>query len=86
MNLDTPPLVEQALCPVPLTAQQQSKLPNQIPPLNLLRVSHTTLMVALFSWVVSQRTGSYGEVLGKLLEPPKVSQVQHHIQNKIIIS
>jgi hypothetical protein len=34
-----------------------------------------------FSRVVSQRTGPYGEVLGKQPEPPKEPQV-HHIQNK----
>jgi hypothetical protein len=49
----------------------------QIPPNNQLRVSHTTVMVALFSRVVSQRTGPYREVLGKQLEPPKVSQVHN---------
>jgi hypothetical protein len=27
--------------------------------------SHSTLMVVLFSWVVIQKTGPYGEVLGK---------------------
>jgi len=43
-------------------------------------------MVALFSRVVSQRTGPYGEVLGKQPESPKMPQVYHHIQNKIIVS
>jgi hypothetical protein len=70
----------------PLTAQWQSKLHHQIPPINQLRASHTTLMVELFYRVVSQRTDPYGEVLRKQLEPPLVSQVHHHIQNKIIES
>ena len=50
------------------------------------RASHTTLMVALFSPVVSQRTGPYGEVLGKQPEPPLVSQIHQHFQNKNIAS
>jgi hypothetical protein len=36
--------------------------------------SHITLMVALFSRVVSQRTDPYGEVLRKQPESPEVSQ------------
>jgi hypothetical protein len=44
-------------------------------------------MVALLSRVVSQRTGPYGEVLGKWPESPKMPQVYHHrIQNKSIVS
>jgi hypothetical protein len=39
-------------------------------------------MVALFSRVVIQRTGPYGEAL----ESPKMPQVYQHIQNKIIVS
>jgi hypothetical protein len=39
-------------------------------------------MAALFSRVVSQRTGPYREVLRIQPEPPFVSQVRHHIQNK----
>jgi hypothetical protein len=58
----------------------------QVPLINQLSESHTTLMVVLFSWVVIQRTGPYGEVLGKQPESPKVSQVHHHIQNNIIVS
>jgi hypothetical protein len=42
------------------------------------RAPHTTLMAALFSRVVIQRTGPYGEVLGKRLEPPLVSQAHNH--------
>jgi hypothetical protein len=58
----------------------------QVPPINQLRASHSTLMVVLFSQVVIQRTGPYGEVLGKQPELPKISQVHYHIQNNIIIS
>jgi hypothetical protein len=43
-------------------------------------------MVALFSQVVIQRTGPYGEALEKPLESSKIPQVYHHIQNKIIVS
>jgi hypothetical protein len=70
---------------LPLMAQLQSKLHPQVPPINQLRASHTTLMIALFSQVVPQQTGPYGEVLGKHPESPKMPQVQHHIQNKIIV-
>jgi hypothetical protein len=35
-----------------------------------LRASHTTLMVVLFSWVIIQRTSTYGEALEKPLESP----------------
>jgi hypothetical protein len=41
-------------------------------------------MGALLSRVVSQRTGPYGEVLGKQPEPPKVSQYPH--QDNILVS
>jgi hypothetical protein len=43
-------------------------------------------MVVLFFRVVIDRTGPYEEVLGKQPESPKVSQVNHHIQNNIIVS
>jgi hypothetical protein len=38
-------------------------------------------MAALFSRVVIQRTGPYGEVLGKQPKPPLISQVHNHNQN-----
>jgi hypothetical protein len=41
------------------------------PPIIQLRASHSTLMVALFSWAVIHRTGPYGEALEKPLEPLK---------------
>jgi hypothetical protein len=43
-------------------------------------------MVVLFSWVVIQRTGPYGEVLGKQPELLKVSLVHHHNQDIINVS
>jgi hypothetical protein len=43
-----------------------------VPLINQLRESHSTLMVALLSRVVTPQTGPYGEVLRKQPEPPKV--------------
>jgi hypothetical protein len=42
-----------------------------VPLIIQLRASHSTLMVALFSRAVIQRTGPYREVLEKPLEPLK---------------
>jgi hypothetical protein len=64
----------------------RSKLYSQVPPINQLRASHSTLMVVLFSWVAIHRIGPYGEVLEKQLESPKVSQVHHHNQDIINVS
>jgi hypothetical protein len=50
------------------------------------RTSHTTLMVALFSQVVSQRTGPYEDVLRKQPESLKVSQAHQHNQDIVIVS
>jgi hypothetical protein len=55
-----------------LTAQRRSKLHPKVPPINQLRASHTTLMVVLLSWVVSQRTSPYREALGKQPKPSKM--------------
>jgi hypothetical protein len=77
---------EHVLCPDPIDGTMAKPATPQVPLINQLRASHSTLMVVLFSWVVIQRTGLYGEVLGKQPEPPKVSRVHHHIQNNIIIS
>jgi hypothetical protein len=41
-----------------------------VPLIIQLRASHSTLMVALFSRAVIQRTGPYGEALEKPLESP----------------
>jgi hypothetical protein len=43
-----------------------------VPLINQLRASHSTLMVALLSQVVTPQTGPYGEALKKQPEPPKV--------------
>ena len=58
----------------------------QVPLINQLRVFHTTFMVVLFSRVVIQLIGPYGEVLGKQPESPLVSQIHQHVKNKIIVS
>jgi hypothetical protein len=42
-------------------------------------------MVKLFSQVVIQRIGPYGEVHKKQPESPKVPQVHHHNQDSIIV-
>jgi hypothetical protein len=52
-------LVEQVQCPDPIDGTTVKPTIPQVPLINQLRASHTTLMVALFSWVVSQRTGPY---------------------------
>jgi hypothetical protein len=58
---------------------RKTKAPNRhdseanytlVPLIIQLRASHSTLMVALFSWAVIQRTGPYGEALEKPLESP----------------
>ena len=41
-------------------------------------------MVVLFFQVVSQRTGPYGEVLGKQPESPKIPQAHDHNQNETL--
>jgi hypothetical protein len=74
-----PTSVEQVLCPDPIDGTTAKPTTPQVPLINQQRVFHTTLMVVLFSWVVIQRTGPYGEVLGKQPESPRVSQFHHHI-------
>jgi hypothetical protein len=54
-----------------------------VPLINQLRASHSTLMVALLSRVVTPQTGPYGEVLRKQPESPEVSQ-EHHRDNIIV--
>jgi hypothetical protein len=56
---------EKVLCPDPTEGITVKQTTPQVPLINQLRVSQTTLMVALFSQVVIQRTCPYGEVLGK---------------------
>jgi hypothetical protein len=72
--------------PGPLDGTTKKPTTPQVPLINQLKASHTTLMVVLFSWVVIQRTGPYREVLGKQIESNKVSQVHHHNQDIIIVS
>jgi hypothetical protein len=48
-----------------LMALRQSQLHPQVHLINQLKASHSTLMVALLSRVVTPRTGPYGEVLRK---------------------
>jgi hypothetical protein len=77
---------EQVLCSDPIDGRTAKPTTPQVPLISQLRVSHTTLMVVLFSRVVIQRTGPYGEVLGKQPRSPKVIQVYHHNQDIIIAS
>jgi hypothetical protein len=42
-------------------------------------------MVVLLSRVVSQQTSPYREVLWEQPKSPKVSQIQHHNQDNIIV-
>jgi hypothetical protein len=79
-----PALVEQVMCPDPIDGLMAKPTTPQVPLINQLTVSHSTLMVVLLSWVVTQQTGLYGEVLRKQPESPKVSQ-DHH-QDNIIVS
>jgi hypothetical protein len=82
-----PPLAEKALYALtPIDGPTVKPTTLQVPPINQLRASKSTLMVVLFSRVVIQRTGPYGEVLGKQPESRKVSHVHHHNQDNINIS
>ena len=58
----------------------------QVPLINQLRVSHSTLMAALFSRIVTPRIGPYGDVLAKHPESPKITQAHHHNQGIINVS
>jgi hypothetical protein len=87
MNLYTPTFAERALRPQsPLLALSQSQLHPQVHLINQRRASHSTLMVALLSRVVTPWTGPYGEVLRKRPEPPRVSQDHQHNQDNNIVS
>jgi hypothetical protein len=57
-----PALVEQVLCQNPIDGTTAKPTTPQVLLINQLRASHTTLIVVLFSRVVIQRTGTYGEV------------------------
>ena len=69
-----PASVEQVLCPDPIDGPTTKPTTPQVPLINQLRTSHSTLMVVLLSRVVTQRTGPYREVLRKQPESPKLSQ------------
>jgi hypothetical protein len=60
-----PASIEQVLCPDPIDGTMVKPTTPQVPLINHLRASHTTLMAVLFFGVVIQRTGPYGEVHGK---------------------
>jgi hypothetical protein len=79
-----PASAEQVLCPDPIYGLAAKPATPQVPLINQLRASHSTLMVVLLSRVVTQRTGPYGEVLKKQPESPKVSQ--DHPRDNIIVS
>jgi hypothetical protein len=65
ISLSQPASVEQVLCPDPIDGPTAKPTTPQVPLINQLRASHSTLMVALLSRVVTPQTGPYGEVLRK---------------------
>jgi hypothetical protein len=67
-----PTSAEQVLCPDPIDGPTAKPTIPLVALINQLRVSHSTLMVALLSRVVTPQIGPYGEVLRKEPEPPKV--------------
>jgi hypothetical protein len=73
----------QGVTPDPIDGPTAKPTTHLVPLINQLRASHSTLMVALLSRVVTAQTGPYGEVLRKQPEPPKVSQ-EHHRDNIIV--
>jgi hypothetical protein len=58
-----PASIEQVLCPDPIDGPTAKPTTPLVPLINELRASHSTLMVALLSRVITARTGPYGEVL-----------------------
>jgi hypothetical protein len=74
---------EQVLCPDPIDGPTTKPTTPQVPLINQLRASHSTLMVVLLSRLVTQRTGPYREVRRKQPKSPKVSQ-DHHRDNIIV--
>jgi hypothetical protein len=60
-----PASTEQELCPDPIDGTTAKPTIPQVPLINQLRASHSTLIVVLLSRVVSQRNGPYEEVLRK---------------------
>jgi hypothetical protein len=86
MNLGTHPKQSKHYVVSPIDSTTTKPTTPQVHLINQLRASHSTLMVVLFSRVVIQQTGPYGEVLGKQPESPKVSHVHHHNQDSIVVS
>jgi hypothetical protein len=74
-----PPSVERAAYTEPHWRHDGEANYTLVPLIIQLRASHTTLMVALFSRAVIQKTSPYGEALEKPLESPKMPQVYHRI-------
>jgi hypothetical protein len=68
-----PASIEQVLCSDPIDGPTVKPTTPQVPLITQLRASHSILMVALLSRVVTPRIGPYGEVLRKHPEFPKVS-------------
>jgi hypothetical protein len=79
-----PALAEQVLFPDPIDGPTVKPTTHLVPLISHQRASHSTLMVALLSRVVTLQTGPYGELLRKQPEPPKVSQEPH--RENIIVS
>jgi hypothetical protein len=61
-----PASVEQVLCPDPIDGPTAKPTTPLVPLINQLRASHSTLMVAMLSRVVTPQTGPYREVLSKM--------------------
>jgi hypothetical protein len=78
-----PASAKQAPCLDPIDGPTAKPTTPHVPLINQLRASHSTLIVVLLSRVVTQRTGTYGEVLRKQPKSPKVSQ-DHHRDNIIV--
>jgi hypothetical protein len=68
-----PTLAEQVRCSDPIDGPYAKPTTPLVPLINQLRASHSTLMVALLSWVVTPQIGPYREALRKEPKPPKES-------------
>jgi hypothetical protein len=65
-----PTLAERAAYTEPHLRHDGEANYTPVPLITQLRAFHSTLMVALFSWTIIQRTGPYREALEKPLESP----------------
>jgi hypothetical protein len=79
-----PASAEQVLCLDPIDGPTAKPTTPQVPLINPLRVSRSTLKVVLLSRVITQRIGPNEEVLRKQPESPKVSQDRHQENNEAI--